>query len=297
MITIAIPTYNRGEILVATIGRLLALEPAADAIIIADQTAQQPVAVERRLHEWNASGAIRWLRFERPSIPHAMNEALLASTTDLVLFLDDDIEPSPSLVGAHVEAHRRDPTLAAVVGQILQPGQRPQHHPRPTDDLEFRFNHDEGCTIRNAMAGNLSVHRSRAIEAGGFDENFVGVAYRFETDFALRLVSSGGRIRFDPAASIHHLQFSTGGLRAYGDFRTSPSPMHSAGDYYFALRHHLPFMPYAMRRLQANVVTRFHLRHPWTIPAKVIGELRGMLLARALHRRGPRLIGKAGNLP
>ncbi len=75
MITIAIPTYNRGAILVETIERLLALEPRADAIVIADQTKQHPDAVERRLRAWSDGGAIRWLRLDAPSIPRAMNRA------------------------------------------------------------------------------------------------------------------------------------------------------------------------------------------------------------------------------
>ena len=65
----------------------------------------------------------------------------------------------------------------------------------------------------------------------------------------------------------------------WGDHRTSASPAHSMGDYYFA-RHHVPaFWRYVARRLRNNVATRFHLEHPWTIPAKVVGEIRGLLLA------------------
>jgi hypothetical protein len=37
------------------------------------------------------------------------------------------------------------------------------------------------------------------------------------------------------------------------------------------------------RRLRNNIATRFHLRHPWTIPAKIVGELRG--LVRAFRER------------
>ena len=59
-------------------------------------------------------------------------------------------------------------------------------------------------------------------------------------------------------------------------------------DYYFALQHRR-FAPYAVRRLLKNVVTRYHATHPWTIPGKLIGETRGMLLAMRLHRRGRRL--------
>jgi GT2 family glycosyltransferase len=289
MITVAMPTYNRGSILVETIERLLALETRPDAILIVDQTREHPAETTRRLESWAEDGTIRWRRLPEPSIPHAMNVALLEAATELVLFLDDDVEPSPRLVAEHAAAHA-DGRLWAVVGQILQPGEEPKHVARPADDLDFRFNHDEAATVTNVMAGNLSVKRERALSIGGFDENYVGAAYRFETDFALRLAAAGGTIRYEPRASLRHLKLATGGLRSYGDHRTTAAPLHTVGDYYFALEHRRDFARYALARVVKNVVTRYHATHPWTIPAKLVGELRGLLLARRLRRGGARLV-------
>lgn len=294
-VSIAIPTYNRGAILVETIERLLALAPRADEIVVVDQTRQHPPEVHARLNEWHVSRTIRLVRLPEPSIPRAMNVALAEAAGHYVLYLDDDIIPSPSLVDAHVVAHRES-GAAAVVGQVLQPGEEPAHFDDATlrrgdmPDLEFRFNHDRAADVRNVMAGNLSVDRERALAIGGFDENFVAVAYRFETDFALRLAAAGARIRYEPRASIRHLKIATGGVRAYGDHRTSISPAHSAGDYYFARRHAPAFWRYVARRLIRNVATKYHLRHPWAIPAKLIGELRGLLLALRLASGPPRLL-------
>jgi GT2 family glycosyltransferase len=285
MITVAIPTFNRGAIVVETIRRLFALDPPPGAIIVVDQSAEPNDALAR----WHREGRIQLIRLDAPSIPHAMNKALIAADTPVVLYLDDDVEPSPGLVAAHERAHVSTETWA-VVGQILQPGEEPGHFVQPEDDLEFHFNHDSGRFVANVMAGNLSVKRQHAVAAGGFDENFVGAAYRFETDFALRLLAAGGRIWFSPEASLRHLKLSTGGLRSFGDHRSSPSPAHSVGDYYFALHHRSPLWRYGLRRLRANVMTRYHLTHPWTMPTKVIGELRGILLARRLARSGRRLI-------
>lgn len=285
MITVAIPTYNRSAIVVETIQRLFLLDPPPAAIIVADQSAEP----NRTLAGWHEQGRIRLIRLDAPSIPRAMNEMLLAATTPLVLYLDDDIEPSPGLIATHARAHDSDETWA-VVGQILQPDEEPRHFAQPEDDLEFHFNHDSGCFVANVMAGNLSVKREHALDVGGFDENFVGAGYRFETDFALRLVAAGGKIWFAPDATLRHLKLSSGGLRSFGDHRSSPSPAHSAGDYYFAIHHRPPLARYALRRLRKNVATQYHLGHPWTIPTKLIGELRGLLLARRLARSGRRLV-------
>jgi GT2 family glycosyltransferase len=290
VITIAIPTYNRGAILVETIERLIPLEPRAYEIIIADQTRKHPPEVEARLQRWTDELEITWLVLPEPSIPHAMNVALEWASSPLVLFLDDDIVPDTRLLSAHESAHReRD--VWAVAGQVLQPGEVPRDlgssAPR---DLEFPFNSDRGCYLTNVMAGNLSVNRERALQIGGFDENFTGAAYRFETDFAMRIADAGGRIWFEPAASIRHLKLSTGGLRSFGDHRATASPAHTAGDYYFALHHVDRFWRYAARRVRQNVITRYHATHPWTIPSKLAGELRGLMLARKLFRKGRRLL-------
>jgi GT2 family glycosyltransferase len=287
VITVAIPTYNRGAIVVETVRRLLALDPPPEAIIVVDQSIEE----NKPLAAWHEEGRIRLIRLTQPSIPHAMNEALLAATTPIVLYLDDDVEPAPNLIAAHQRAHT-DLAIWAVVGQILQPGEEPRHFEQPEDDLEFHFSHDRGCFVANVMAGNLSVKRERAIAIGGFDENFVGVAYRFETDFALRLVAAGGRVWFSPDAGLRHLKLASGGLRSFGDHRSSPSPAHSVGDYYFAIHHRPPLWRYALTRLRKNAITRFHLAHPWTIPAKLTGELRGLWLARRLAHGGRRLIPK-----
>lgn len=287
-LTIAIPTYNRGAILVETIDRLLALQPRADAIVIADQTKTHPPEVAQRLKAWHDAGDIRWMRLDAPSIPRSMNDALVAATTPLVLFFDDDVIPATNIVQAHVAAHA-NAEIWAVAGQVLQPGQEPEDTPSNDRALEFRFNSTAGAFVNNVMAGNLSVKRERALGIGGFDENFTGAAYRFETDFAMRVAAAGGKVWFEPRASLRHLALATGGLRSYGDHRSAPVPAHSAGDYYFALHHAPRFWAYAARRLVQNVATRYLAAHPWLIPGKLIGETRGLLLARRLHRKGRRL--------
>jgi GT2 family glycosyltransferase len=291
MITVAIPTYNRGAILLDTLGLLPTLDPPPDEILVVDQTSAHPPEVARKLA---AMQGIRLITLEQPSIPHAMNIALEEATHEIVLFLDDDSFPSPHLLREHARAYE-DAGVWAVVGQVLQPGEEPIHAAPKTGerlrDLEFPFNHDEARDVENVIACNLSVRRSRALEIGGFDENYIQVAYRFETDFARRIVAAGGRVRFEPKASIRHLKIPTGGVRAYGDHRTSPSPAHSIGDYYFARRHARSFWLYVLQRLRKNVLTRFHLTHPWTIPAKLTGELRGLTGSARLARDGPRLHG------
>ena len=62
------------------------------------------------------------------------------------------------------------------------------------------------------------------------------------------------------------------------------------GDYYFALREGrgLERLTYIASRLVRESISRFHLSHPWWIPVKLLGELRGLRMAFGLFRESGR---------
>jgi GT2 family glycosyltransferase len=285
-ISVVIPSYLRGQVALDSIDALLALDDAPSEILLVDQTPEHPVQVAQRLASLHEGGRIRWLRLAEPSIPAAMNRGLLEAREKAVLFLDDDIMPDSHLVAAHEKAQQH-PGLVA--GQVLQPGQEPTPV-RPGE--AFRFNGTECAELSEFMGGNFSVDRSLAIELGGFDENFVGAAYRFEAEFAHRYVAAHGPIRFEPGASIRHLALASGGTRAHGHHLWTASPAHSTGEYYYLLKTRVPgWLGKVFRRPFRSIRTRHHLRRPWRIPATLLAEARGFFLARKLLRRGPRVIG------
>jgi GT2 family glycosyltransferase len=287
-LTIVIPTYGRGEVLLETLKHLFALNPPSSEILVIDQTEEHSSQVSGTLEMWQASGWIRWLRQKSPSIPGAMNRGLLEASHPFVLFLDDDIVPHSGLVEAHARA--LDETGAALVaGRIVQPWQ-----------VGRDFSHDDGfhfATVRPAwiqdfMGGNFSVRRNIMLRLGGFDERFVRVAYNFEAEFAHRLRRAGFRIYYEPTASIHHLRVSTGGTRKFGDHLRSFRPDHAVGAYYFILRTwsgRKSLGRFVGRPLKA-IATRHHLRRPWWIPATVVAELAGMAWALALAAQEPRYL-------
>ena len=299
-VSIAIPTFGRDEILVDTIRACIDLTPQAGEILVVDQTPGHDPGTEETLTSWESKGIIRWIRLPNPSVPAAMNHALQNATKPLVLFLDDDVVPEFDLIAAHAAAHTSG-TAWGVVGQIIQPWQVPEdvpYHHRSNGlrvDLDFPFHSTRRAELRNAMAGHLSVNRERAIDVGGFDENFKGAAYRFETEFARRLIASGGHVLFEPTASIRHLRAERGGTRQHGNHLTSCSPHHGVGDYYFAMLNgcRLDVIAYVMHRLIREVCTRFHLQRPWYIPIKLCGEIRALCWALTLLRSGPALLRRA----
>lgn len=295
-LSVAIPTFGRDEVLVATIAELLAQQPAAEEILVVDQTPQHDEATEARLENWKQQGRIRWERLRQPSQPGALNHALRLATQPFVLMLDDDIRIEAGFLAAHV-AGFLDESVWAVVGQVLQPGETPRplvNHRQPADayaDIEFPFCSDTAGWVRNGMSGNMTVLREHALAIGGFDENFLPpVSYRFDTEFSKRLCRAGGKIRFQPSARIYHLRAPRGGTRSVGSHLNSASPLHGLGDYYFSLRQGLSLatLGYLLRRPLREVCTRYHLRQPWWIPVKLLGELRAFVGALRLVWRGPK---------
>lgn len=290
-ISVLIPTYQRHEVLVETLEAFLDLRPAPAEIVVVDQSPTHPPGVEAKLTELEAAGAVRRLRRSRPSIPGAMNDALLAAKTEYVLFTDDDVEPAAELLAGHLEAHRRHPG-ALVAGQVLQPGEVPE----PLEGERFAFRSSRPQEVSELMGGNFSAPRALLRALGGFDERFVGAAYRFERELADRARRAGVSIRFEPAASLRHLRAGWGGTRAWGDHLRTARPSHAVGEYYYLLRakgRRGRWRELATRPLRA-VRTRHHLRRPWWVPATLLAELSGFAWALALAARGPRLLQGSG---
>ena len=285
-LTVAIPTYGRDQVLAESIEALLKLEAEPWELLVIDQTPRHTPAVELLLRTWQSEGRLRWIRQSPASITAAMNRALLEAQASHVLFLDDDILPDAGLLMAHQQAAAHHPHTM-IAGRVLQPWHRGAADP---DDAAFGFNSTSPRPLQEFMGGNVCIPRKQALALGGFDRNFVRVAYRFEAEFAHRWRKAGHGIYYEPAALIHHLKAERGGTRSYGQHLTTLRPDHAVGRYYFLLRTLPPraALGAAAAAWLRSVRSRHHLRHPWWIPLTLTAEMRGFLWARRLHAGGPR---------
>ena len=273
-ISVIIPTYQREQVLLDTLAGLIKQIEPGDEILVMDQTQAHETGTTSQLAAWNASGLTKWICLQEPSITKSMNLGAIRSKNEILLFMDDDIVPDGGLLKAHREAYQKS-DIWAVAGQVIQPWQS-----------------SASQSINEVMAGNLSVLKSRFFEVGGFDENFRAVAYRFEKEFAERLIERGGKILFESSAIIQHLQAVNGGVRFAGRHDRSFLPYHSVGEYYYFLRskkvkHKLLS---SLKRLFSSVCTKHHLLHPWYIPVTLFAETAGLFWGVLLYLQGPRLV-------
>jgi GT2 family glycosyltransferase len=133
----------------------------------------------------------------------ACNAGLAAATGAVVVFLDDDMEPAPTWLAAHLVAHA-GPAPVAVVGSApsaVPPPSSPagRYFARRFDRHLAKLATAADLTFRDVYTGNASIPRAALIGVGGYDESFA--AYGNEDgDLAIRLDEAGVPWRFDADA-------------------------------------------------------------------------------------------------
>lgn len=275
-ISFIIPTFNRGQVLLRTVEMLLAQHSPAHDIIVVDQSTDTPTEVAARMKVWHDSGQIQWVRQELPNASMARNRGALASSGEVIVFLDDDIEVGPGFAASYQKAFS-DPEVLGVAGQVLEGDYETVsvRDPRASDvDYGWMFcqrNYDKPFTGSFVMAGNMGVRRKDFMEVGGMDENFPRGAFREESDFAMRWRKSGRVFHYRPDVSIHHLgvgRCADGGARHWTRKTGWIGWHHYFGSWYFLFNHATwRSLPYLLAvDIRSAGVNKRALRKPWMTP-------------------------------
>ena len=117
-VCVAIPTFNREQVLLDTIRQVLAQQPSADEVLVIDQTPRHAPATSEALTAWQREGRIQWIRCSPPNASAARNRALVEAVSDIVIFIDDDVILPPGFLESH-RACYDDPSVEMVAGQVL----------------------------------------------------------------------------------------------------------------------------------------------------------------------------------
>lgn len=198
----------------------------------------------------------------------ARNRGVTSARGELIVFLDDDVEPLPDALAEHVAAHQAGPGLV-----VVGPMSPPRNWPRPAwveweeEMLQVQYRAMLAgvypCTPRQFYTGNASLARSQFLAVGGFDTSFRRAE---DIELAYRLRDAGARFAFVPRAEVRHFA-----ARSFASWCRAPSQY---GRYDVAMERDKGHEAFT------NAVREFHTRHPLN-----------RLLARACVGRRPLVHG------
>lgn len=150
----------------------------------------------------------------------ARNAGIDAARGELLLFIDDDVEPTPDLLSEHLRLHDREADIV-VIGPLASL----EHYDQPWvawEQAKVEAQYAEMVrgawepTFRQFWTGNASVAKHHVVAAGKFDPSFLRAE---DIELGRRLHELGLAFRFNPdARGLHHAERS---LEAWSNMHES----------------------------------------------------------------------------
>jgi GT2 family glycosyltransferase len=226
MISVVIPTYNREQPLRDTLADAIKQNYPNFEVLVIDQTRTHESETQVYLEQLANAGKIRWFRVNWASLPGARNYAVRRAIGDIILFIDDDVQLPDVFLEAHADNYLEKPDVGCVAGRVFDRMKLGDSGGDLTIEYLPPEAMDAGIAwyfidlvhtvkpqqVLSARGCNMSFRSSVFVEWGlSFDERFAGSAVREESDFCLRLRSTGFKIWYDPNAYLVHLGEESGG--------------------------------------------------------------------------------------
>jgi glycosyltransferase involved in cell wall biosynthesis len=210
-VSIVMPTFNRRprlERVLAGLSRQTASSRDFEVIVVDDGSSDDT-------EEWLAknrerSYRVQAIRQANAGPARARNAGVAAAQGEILLFIDDDVEPTPELVSEHLRSHNAEADVV-VIGPLASL----EHYAQPwvaweqakvEAQYEAMLRGDWECSFRQFWTGNASVAKRHVEAAGGFDPTFLRAE---DVELGRRLHERGLRFRFNPnARGLHHAERS-----------------------------------------------------------------------------------------
>lgn len=201
--SVVIPTYQRRDVVVATVSALARCDAPwpFEVVVVVDGSTDGTADALRALR---LPFALNVVEQQNLGASAARNRGAAEATGEILLFLDDDMEPERGVLVAHAEAHV---AADAVVGDI------PLHDASPrtiisegvgtwAERRRQRLLEGGALTVGDLLTGQLSIKRAQFVRLGGFDRSFTsGGSFGGEDiDFLHRLMEADLVVSFAPNA-------------------------------------------------------------------------------------------------
>lgn len=210
-LSIIIPTYNRCAVLKRALERLFEQDIAPDEceiIVVDDGSSDDTYEVVTALKDASRSPVdMRYLHQANQGPGAARNHGLQEATGTIVLFVDDDVMATRSLLTEHLRYHRLHPADdVAVLGQMQLAPEIPRT-PLNLGHLVYRWPSlvdGQELDWRYFITCNISLKRAFLMENDlWFDEELARLAQE-DIEIGYRCSMKGLRILYNPQALGYH---------------------------------------------------------------------------------------------
>jgi len=240
-ISLIIPTYLRQKIVLNTLKELRSQSDQHFEVIVVDQSPSNNSDLSQYKYD---EIEYKYIQIEEIGLPNARNVGAENSKGDILIFIDDDCIPDNKLVQSYLNLFSSaDPDIWCFGGKVIE---KNSHIFMENASIVGGWITWYGKTLKNfvsdekgecewAPGGNFAVKRSKFLEIGGFDKNFIGNAMLEDGDFGYSIRERGGEIWYSPMPAIEHLRIPTGGTRS--DSASKAMYFRSHNTVYFMRKH------------------------------------------------------------
>jgi GT2 family glycosyltransferase len=207
--SVVVPTFNRREIVLRSLETLFSQDfPSSrfEIIVVVDGSTDGSAAALRAL---TPASSFRVIEQGNRGLAGARNTGFREAKSNLVLFLDDDMQCDPGLVSAHFSAHQRLGPVAAFGALFLSADSRQnlasECFKREIGAFHLRHLIDPAAQwkVTDCVFSNSSIPREMLLKVDGFDEQF---KMREDLELGIRLRENGVRMEYvkDAIAYQHY---------------------------------------------------------------------------------------------
>jgi len=212
-LSVIMHTYYRYDCLKTVLKLLTKQTFKPFEVIISDQT---PINDRpKNFYEQFSLLPLKIINLEKPSHAPAQNIGARASSGDILLFLDDDVEFGTDFLEQHIKVMEEE-KVDVVLGVVSETPILPDSYNRNVRRLDpislfLKSPHSRWSGMALHLHGlNTSIRREIFMNSSGFDEKIPRMA---DVELGYRLFRGGGKIFHSEKPFVYHKRWQKGGTR------------------------------------------------------------------------------------